>query len=688
MSGRFRRLPTDDSGASLVIAMAFVAFVGLVAGALLAYGGTAVRGAASTKYRADVVYDVDGALQAGINQLRNSTYADPAAACDANGSAAGTTLSFPASNLGKAIAVTCAGGPLTGAAAGPVKIGGANKPGYAMLTLATAEQGIHMQGTGGAFVLPGKGSAYVDSAASANPGTIDFTGPFTARGTCSGITSPVKSCSGSNPVVADPGASSSDYDVPVPAGGELTHASAPPCPGGAARVVSLTPGYYDDAAALDALTNGGCGAHTVWFQPGVYYFDFHNGVAGDHVWTIGDSAVRVVGGASSGWTPATVGAAGPTIPGACVSPIASPAAGMGVAFVFGGDSRLVISGGATELCGQYSTAKPPFVLYGSKSDVGTTTTVSRNGASDGTGSTPAGMLPFLLPNLVVGEGLSDLTSALATVPDVNSVSSAGIILKDFATTPNVPAGSVLTNALLLVTHREFETLGSVGVPEVTVTPKRAGASQLTVPALTKHTGGYVRDTIDITSVLADEVRDHGLTGLTLQYSATAAKKVAAVLGLDYVALQLTWKPSPVLRAESGCIVAPTCALISGPGDSAIAYFQGTTYAPKATLDIDLKKDARLDFGWGLIVRSIDVKTYGNTSQTTPIVSVPEDALGPSATDVYFKAYTCPDPTCSTAAPLAPWKLAGTARASYKDVDPLHPSTGSREVTVQSWTTYR
>lgn len=688
MSGRFRRLPTDDAGASLLITVAFVAFVGLVAGAMLGYGGTSVRGAASTKYRADVVYDVDGALQAAINQVRNSTYANPAMACDANGAATGTTLDFPAANLGggRTIAVTCAGGPQTGAAGGPVKIGSANRPTYSLLTLSTAEDGIHMQGTGGSFVLPGKGPAYVNSNASANPGNVDFTGPFTARGTCNGITSPVKSCSASNPSVGDPGATSSDYDIPVPPGGELTYTAVPPCPGAGAKVVTLAPGYYDDADTLDALTAAGCDAHTVWFQPGVYYFDFHNGTAADHVWTISDSAVRVVGGTPSGWTPGTVGTAGPAIPGACVSPNAA-AANSGVAFVFGGDSRLAISGGATELCGQYSATKPPIVLFGSKSDVGTTTTVAKTAVSDGTGSTPAGMLPFLLPGQIVAE--DGAAAIAASVADA----TADVVLKTFATTPVVPAGAELTSASLLVTHKETDLVGSTGTPEITLTPNRAGAAPLAAPALTKHTGGYVRDTLDVTSLLAPEAHDYGLAGLTLKYTGAVDKKSSATFGLDFVELRLTWKPSPVLRAESGCILAATCSLLSGPGTDGVVYVLGTTYAPKATLDINLKKDGILNLGWGAVVRSIDVKTYGNTGQTIPLIEVPTDAFGPSPTDVYFRAYVCPDgSSCSgtpNAASPAPWKLAGTARASYKDADLAHPSTtGSRDVTVHSWTAYR
>lgn len=694
MSGWFRRLPTDDSGASLLITVAFVGFVGLVAGALLTYGGTSIQGASATKYRADVVYDVDGALQAGINQIRNSTYVnDPAdGPCDlAATDPARTGMSFPAWNLGvgKSIAVTCEGGPKSGVGGGPVKIGGNNKPTYALQTLSTAEDGIHMQGTGGGYILPVKGAAYLNSGASANPGSIDTTEAFTARGTCPGVNSPTKNCAPGNPLAGDPGASSNAYDVPVPAGGELTYAAAPACPGGGAKMVALAPGYYDDADALNALTGGGCAAHTVWFQPGVYYFDFRNGAAIAHVWSISDDAVRVVGGTPSGWTPATVSAAGPTIPGACVRPSESTVANAGVAFVFGGDSRLAISSGAIELCGQHFTGKPPIVLYGSKSDVGTTTTVDKSAVSDGTGSTPPGTVPFLLPGRVVTEGNSDLSSALAAVLYDNSVQTAGVILKDFATTPVVPAGAELTKAVLLVTHKETVVDGDVDVPAVTLAPARAGAPELAVPALTKHTGGYVRDTLDVTSVLADEARAYGLAGLKLQYSASVPKKSVVTLGLDFVQLQLTWKTSPVLRAQSGCILTLTCSLVSGPGDDGLAYFQGTTYAPGSTLDINLKKDARIDFGWGVIVRSIDVKTYGNTSQVSPVIQVPEDAPGPSATDVYFKAYTCPSGSCPAGSTASPWRLAGTARVSYTDADLLNPSSsGSRSVKVHSWTTYR
>ncbi|WP_235190774.1 hypothetical protein [Amycolatopsis rifamycinica] len=46
------------------------------------------------------------------------------------------------------------------------------------------------------------------------------------------------------------------------------------------------------------------------------------------------------------------------IPGACDNPIDDVKA-LGIEFVFGGDSRLAVKAGQTEICGIYSAERPP-----------------------------------------------------------------------------------------------------------------------------------------------------------------------------------------------------------------------------------------------------------------------------------------------------------------------------------------
>ena len=109
-------------------------------------------------------------------------------------------------------------------------------------------------------------------------------------------------------------------------------------------LVTLQPGTYQSAAALNtALT-----CPVVWLRPGTYYFDFRD--AGTHELTVGTGTV-VVGGAPSGWTPGTTPAASIPFPTAA-SPTASACdtTAAGVDIVFGGDSRVNVTGGKVQLC--------------------------------------------------------------------------------------------------------------------------------------------------------------------------------------------------------------------------------------------------------------------------------------------------------------------------------------------------
>jgi hypothetical protein len=697
MSGRVRRLPTDDSGASLLITVAFVAFVGLVTGALLTYGGTSVTGAKSTKYRADVVYDVDGALQAGINQIRNSTYinAPAASACP--------PLNFPAANLGpgKTIAVTCAGGPGTGLDGGLVKINDLNKPGQALLTLGDGANANERNGIDsvGNELLRIKGGVFSNSGVRTSPSDISISGAqLLARGACTGtiISTPAKICNytASDPLGVDP-----DYAAPTD---DLVYRTVPTsCAGGS--TIRFKPGYYDDAKALtDLTTSPGCVGKTLLFEPGpdgtrgVYYFDFHNGEspglpAASHVWTI-NRDLQLVAGEPKGWDPDASPQQVPTIPGSCVSPLDGEANG-GVAWVFGGDSRMNITSGQVEICGHYFSDKPPVAIYGAK-----TGTDVVNGPedekSDGTGDN-SGALDFSTPgNLKETDG----SASVATL-GVGGKKTAVVTLQGFSPTTAVPKGSLLTAAKLVVVHKDVprSSGGTLSSLTAVVTPNASGAgtalAAVNVPTHEATPGSWSTDQVALDlDDLAKQVHRDGLAGAKIVFSAAVTGSALVDETVDSIQLRLTWKP-PAVRAESGCVTAvpasSNCYLLSTSGPDTRTYFQGTTYAPKAALDIFMNNASGQVFRSGLIVRSLKVKVNPSTTYTGPIIEIPDNSLGPRPTDVYFKAYVCPEgSTCSAPAPAAPWRLGGSARASFEDADPVHPATGTRKVKVYSWTTYR
>lgn len=352
-----------DEGASLLIALMFVTGIGLVVGALLTYGATGIVSARATLAADQSEYDAGGALQTAINAVRTSTYNDPGSPCLTNG-----FVDVPDSS-GTTVRVLCTGGPGTGDASGNVPISDANRPGSALLTLAgPTEPGIALSSNG---TLTVKGQVRDNSgiAAGGSGSGVTLVGSSTleAKGLCPRVVftpSTAASCPHlpSAPAdiasFADPG-----YAPPPTAPADLDRRSVPACAG----LVTLDPGYYDDASALSNLTTG-CRSRgrspVIWFKPGQYYFDFRGSQtrSGTDVWTISDPDVVIVAGKPQGWTTSPLTT--PRVPGACVSPMVSTAAGQGVQFAFGGESRIRMASGAMEICGQYSSGRPPIAIYG------------------------------------------------------------------------------------------------------------------------------------------------------------------------------------------------------------------------------------------------------------------------------------------------------------------------------------
>ena len=210
-------------------------------------------------------------------------------------------------------------------------------------------------------------------------------------------------------------------------------------------VVTFLPGYYDDAAALTAMMKGdsACRHSTWWFKPGTYYFDFHNTTnplleSAENVWTVDDGTL-VAGtpvDASGAAVPAPAVPA--AIPGACATP--TNGASAGVQFIFGGSSRLEVGSGKAELCGSYSTTKPPIAVYGMTSGSETSTSEALR---------PTGV------SLLSKFGLTATPSRLGTVDGVAASwkstvagDSAPITLSGYSQAGAIPAGSVLESAEL------------------------------------------------------------------------------------------------------------------------------------------------------------------------------------------------------------------------------------------------
>ena len=653
----------DDSGAALPLVLVLVTVIAVVLGAVLSFADTSIRTTENLRGQASSAYTADGALQAAINDIRNSRFTGaPGEHCFG----ASDTLTLPAFNGGDSAAVSCAADPAKVLIQCP-SLSACNRPGNAILTLGTGgEDGVTIQQpTGSSFRV--HGVVYSNSTINVVNGSLDTNTAVYARGGCAGTirSTPAPACGyGGSSLGADPGYAPALTSVPP-------HRTVPGCGG---PVVTFQPGYYDDAAALSSLMSNSspCKDSVWWFTPGAYYFDFHNGAAvrppslpaGNDVWTI-DSG-RLVAGTpvdASGQILAAPPASA-SIPGACDNPI-DDAKATGVQFVFGGDSQLAVKAGQVEICGTYSGTKPPVALYGLPSGAESPVTATL---------TPSGVTPGSFTNATAATLSTADGSAATWTTNGNGNQSATVTTTGYAPPAAIPAGSILKSARVRVVHGNDNgsTQDNLSV--------QLGSTTLPVPSYADKVAHT--DLVDFTTALSQQVYDGAFTSAQLSY--TAAVKHKGTEQLDALQLELTYTP-PALRAESGCTQTPytsssACALVTSVNNSGNRFYvQGTTYAPKAVLDMTLNNATEPIFRFGVIARSLWVKLTGSVTFTGAIIEVPDDSPG-FVFGVYLSAYVCPG--AGTCAPGG--TAAARARVAYVDGDPANPVPGSRQVSVLSW----
>jgi hypothetical protein len=166
-------------------------------------------------------------------------------------------------------------------------------------------------------------------------------------------------------------------------------------------------------------------------------------------------------------------------------------------------------------------------------------------------------------------------------------------------------------------------------------------------------------------------------------------KHAGIERIDSLRLELTFVP-PAFRGASGCVTntpylgggeaAANCSLVTAVNNSGNQFYvQGTTYAPKAALDITLNNAAEQVFRFGVISRSLWVKETGSFSYSGVVIEVPDDSPG-FVFSMYLTVYICPkSATCTPAgSPVLRSKVA------LVDSDPTTPHAGARQVTILSW----
>ncbi|TDP96772.1 hypothetical protein [Labedaea rhizosphaerae] len=690
------RVGGDDRGATLVLVLVLVTVMAVGLAALLTMADTSVRATIGLRDQSGSAADADGATEAAVNTIRNSSFAG-------DGPCFGASSRLQLHDFGgtgRSATVTCSADPSRVLIQCP-SLSNCNRPGSAILTLGSVpgEDGLNVKDLTGSG-LKVHGTVFSNSGIDVENGKLISNNKVYARGACSGSITSVPAPATCN-YGATPNALGNDPNyapdlATAPAYRPMSGAGSPgaQCTAkGPNSVISFDPGYYDDAAALSAMMagNSACKHSTWWFKPGAYYFDFHNADAnanpllgsGPNLWTI-DDGYLVAG------TP--VNAAGATIasppvpaaiPGSCANPILSASA-VGVQFVFGGSSQFAVKAGQAEICGSYHVNRPPVAVYGLKSGAETTTPVS--------------LTPAAVPNAggytsATSAALSTADGTAATWKSAKTNDSTTLTMTGFAPATAIPAGSVLQSAKLKLTHRHASTSSSDNLTAV-VTP--SGGTAVTGAAAVSLTGGttFQAQTIDLdlarTDAIAKAVHDGTFTGATVALT-TKLPANKDTEDLDAVSLELTYT-APALRAGSGCVTgtpylgggSSSCALISTINNSGNQFYvQGTTYAPKAAIDLTLNNAAEQVFRFGVVSRVLWLKLTGSFTYSGPVIEVPDDSPG-FAVSVYLSTFVCSGSgDCPTTG-----EPAIRSRVAYVDADPGAPAPGHRQVVVLSWSSRR
>ncbi len=711
----------EDRGAALILVLILVTMVGLSGAALLTFSDTSIRTTVALRDQAGNAYNADGAAQVAIANLstgygfKSPTLFDNAndTSCFGPGSSSGTLNLpdfYPAvggqdGNAAGSASVVCTADPATGVNATDVKITADNRPAQAILTLGqtTDKVGVNLKAQGKPGVFLVNGDVISSSNISVDQGTLQSKAAVIAFGGCTGsiVSTPDARCD-SKKTTKDPGYAPEATEVPayqaVPAD------TAESCPKG---VVTFKPGYYDDASSLNALmgAKATCRGSTWWFTPGTYYFDFHNNVEDSDFyqgpvknggvnpdqWAI--QSGHLVAGTPTDSKGNIIGSPGPspTLPGSCLNPIKSTT-NQGVQFIFGGDSQLALGGSAdAEICGTYNAKRPPIAVFGLRSGEAATTTLSGEKSALKMSTVAKTQAPFVNPTEIIEE---DNKSANWVNTSVKPV-SATITGSGYAPPTPIPAGSIVKSATIRVRHGNTSGYVSKGTPKdslsVLFTPT-GGTAMTFAPELNAGVG-LTTDVIDIPPDFAKFVHDKGYTGATMAYTANLTHK--GTESLDAIQIDISYV-APAFRSQdteairTNCITTlpygskGSCAVLSTqPSLKGSFYVQGTTYTPKAAIDLTLNQATQQVLRFGVISRSLWITETESFNFDGPVIEVPDITSGGNrAPVVYLTVYICPATTTSTCSTDASATKALRVRARIDD------TASPAKVTVLSWSNLR
>lgn len=620
MSRRVARARSgDDSGTALILALAFLALFGLVVGVILQFGAVGFRTTGSVRSLALNRAAANGALDGAVNLLSKSQQLglDPySTGC----------YTLPASALQPSAAVQCLARTGSGAG-GTANLG--TQPAQAVYGTSTTSSEGYVQAAGTSSLVTG--SVIGDKTVSVGAGsTLGVTsGTVTSTATCSTPATGVSPACQVGPLPTNLGtgfnslATNGDVALnttPAVPATTVGLATVPTC--AASKVMTLSPGIYRSAAALNALTTGGtCAGSLLWFKPGIYYMNFSD--ASD-VWNLTDTFSDVVGGTLSFTLPASRSSTGPsTVPFPAGN--GSTASGCditqdGVMFIFGGDSRMNVSGSKVQLCAPPNTSNQRVAVWGpSAASSLSGTTVSQSLAPSGAWSGKC-------------SGAGDATDPLTgTVRHSAKVASAG----NACSLPFSPTG--LANLLppdatqiYLSISDDGSEQGS-GYTQMTYAPPGGGApiTQTFSPNCTNGCGTEVAATWTTPAAFGPlALSDLNTVSLLLGVVNNNNQPITA--WFDNPVLVVTF--TEPLAKTSGAVAsagaggyspadASTAAIIRTSGSGRLAL-HGTIYAPLAAVDISETSVANDVVDRGVWARDVYLGTTLAGGYTGPVVSIP------------------------------------------------------------------
>ena len=594
-----RRKGRDEAGASIVLALIFLSLFGLFISTILTFTESSLLVSRQARISAGEIYTSDGAMEGAIALLRNDRLKGlEGSACEPFVLEVTTVQCVPSPGSGRDIRLR-----------EPAIVAYGTDP----------NEGVRVAGAddmvvGGDVVSNSK--VVLDSEQ-----RLQVFGDAAATGACEPSSSSIVSlrdglveCStGTIEGLASPGPKFIRSPLPDPGSPEMPRREPPIAADACAapsRTISLEPGYYDDAAGLNALSGPGSPCQNadkvLHFRPGLYYFDFGSGQSTPCSeptptceWVIDLPTGGVVGGKPT--SPAPDPFNRPLLSqGNCVD---DDVIGNGVQFVFGGESRLSIQVGVVELCGENTADGKEAVFYGLPAKPLRDRISSPPVNTPGSGSDRA---QFVLPETHA----QFIDGSLSEARLEGSRTTASIDFKFPMMFPQIPAAASIDEVKLRIGHKELGDLANLGLSvrltSAVVPP--AFAPQI-IPLAADNTV-LAEDEIDLKVKYGFDTREEVNSGIDITFVATRAATESVTELLDGIELGVAWTAASIHQP----LVLKAASAISNPANT----FVPDDNVAARTID---GRVAQATLNSGRTTASVDVTFPSSTPET----GVPSDA---------------------------------------------------------------